>query len=61
LRNVGFVATIAVKHLGMEVTFPVSGHLDILDPTRRGHQITAGEAVAIAVAAAGCFLPISRR
>ena len=59
--NVGDVSTIPVKHLGMEVAFPVSRHFEILKPTRRGDQITAVEAVAIAFAAAGCFLPIPRR
>jgi hypothetical protein len=41
----------------MEVAFTVSGHLDFFDPTGRGHQITAVEAVAIAFAFGAAFSP----
>src|SRR2546428_10871794 len=56
-RNVGFVAAIPVKHLSMEVAFPVSGHLEILKPTGRGDQITAVEAVAISFPLGVAFSP----
>src|SRR5437867_2171161 len=32
--NVGFIAAVAFKRLGVELTFPISGHFEILEPTR---------------------------
>ncbi len=57
----GFLATIALKDLGVELAFSVSGHGDPLNATGSGDQITGVEAVAIAFAAADCILPIPRR
>jgi len=54
---VGFVATVALKGLGVELTRAVSGHIDVLKPTGGGHQIAGVGAVAIAFAAAGYILP----
>jgi hypothetical protein len=48
--NVRFVATVAFKRLRVEVTFPISGDVDVLEPTRGGHQIA--RVVPIAVASA---------
>ena len=31
VRNVRFIATVAVKDLGMELAFPVSRYVDLLD------------------------------
>ena len=41
----------------MELTRAVSGHFDLLEPTRRGHQITGVDAVAIAFAVGTAFSP----
>ena len=30
--DMGFIAAVTVKDLGMELTFTISGHLDIFDP-----------------------------
>src|SRR5260370_23462036 len=48
--DVWFIATVTFKRLGVELTFPISGHFEILEPTSRGHQITGVGAVAIAFA-----------
>src|SRR5437016_9008587 len=42
-----FITTRAIKELGVELSFTVSGHFQILDPTRGGCQITARAAVAV--------------
>src|SRR5689334_2815282 len=31
--NVGFIALVAFKRLGVELTFPISGDIDVLEPT----------------------------
>jgi hypothetical protein len=49
-RNVGFIALVAFKRLGVELTFPISGHVDVLKPTRGGHQIARVVAVAVSFA-----------
>ena len=46
-REMGFIATIALKDLGMELAFTVSGHVDPLDATGSGDQITGVGAIAI--------------
>src|SRR5947209_4325836 len=51
------IAPVALKDLRVELAFTVSRHLDILDPTGRGHQITAGEAVAVPFAFGAAFSP----
>ncbi len=38
-RNVGFIATVAVKGLRVKLTLTISGHFDLLNPTRRGDQV----------------------
>src|SRR6266851_6894095 len=52
-----FIATVALKGLGMELTFTISGDLDLLEPTRRCGQITAVGAVAIAFTLGTAFSP----
>jgi hypothetical protein len=41
----------------MEVTFPISGDVDVLKPTRRGDQIAGVVAVAIAFPLGAPFSP----
>jgi hypothetical protein len=53
----GFIAAVTVKNLGMELTFPISGNLDVLKPTSGGHQIAQVGAVTIPFAAADYALP----
>jgi hypothetical protein len=55
--DMGFIAAVTVKDLGMELTFPISGDVDVLEPTRRCHQITGVGAVAIAFALRAAFSP----
>jgi hypothetical protein len=56
-RNVRFIATVAFKGLRVELAFTVSGHVDLLEPTSRGHQITRVGAIAIAFALGTTFAP----
>jgi hypothetical protein len=49
-RNVRFIATVAFKRLGVELAFPISGDLDLFEPTRGRHQITKIGAIAIPLA-----------
>src|SRR2546425_9669149 len=37
--DVWFVATVAFKRLAVELTLTISGHVDLLEPTRGCHQI----------------------
>jgi len=46
-RDMGFVATVAFEGLGVELTLTIPRHVDVLEPTRGGHKITAVGAVAI--------------
>src|SRR5712692_374685 len=55
--DVGLIATVAVKDLGVELTFPISWHVEILDPTGRGDQITGVGAVAVPFALGAAFSP----
>src|SRR5260370_11258972 len=57
LSDMRFIATVALKGLGMELTFTISGDLDLLEPTRRCGQITAVGAVAIAFTLGTAFSP----
>jgi len=57
--NVRFIAAIALKGLGVELTFTISGDVDVLDPTCRCHEIARVGTVAIPFAAAGYTLPSS--
>lgn len=59
LGDVWFVATVAFKRLGVELTLTISGHFDLLEPTRGCHQIAAVGAVAIAFALGTTFSPPS--
>src|SRR5438270_3612088 len=52
-----FIAAVPLKHLGMELAFPVSGHFDILEPARSTDQITGVVAIAIAFALGAAFSP----
>ena len=53
-----FVTTRAIKELGVELAFPVSGHFQLLDPTSGGCQITRRAAVAGAFAFGGTLSPL---
>ena len=55
LRHLRFRAAVAVEDLRVELAFPVSGYLDLLDPTGRRDQITAVGAVAIPFALRATF------
>ena len=48
--NVRLIALIAFKRLGVELTFSISGDVDVFKPTRGGHQIARVVAVAVAFA-----------
>jgi hypothetical protein len=37
--DMAFIAAVPVKNLGMELTFTISGDVNILEPTSGGHQI----------------------
>jgi hypothetical protein len=50
LCDVRFIAAVALKGLSVELPFPIPGHVDVLDPTRGGHQIAGVGAIAIAFA-----------
>jgi len=52
-----FIATVAFKLLDVELTFPISGHSNVLQPTSRCHPITGGGAVAVAFALGAAFSP----
>jgi hypothetical protein len=52
-----FIATVVFKGLGVELTFTISGHFDVFEPTGRCHQITGVGAVAIAFAFGAAFSP----
>jgi hypothetical protein len=43
----GFIAAVPVEDLCMELTFTISGDVNILEPTSGGHQIAQVGAVAI--------------
>src|SRR5437660_12070821 len=55
--NVRLIATVAVKDLCVELAFPVPGHIDPLDATGSGDQITGVGAVAIAFTLGATFSP----
>ena len=57
LGDVGFIAAVAFKGLGMELAFPIAGDFEIFEPPRGGHQITGIGAIAIPFAAAGYIRP----
>jgi hypothetical protein len=56
-RNVRFLATVAFKRLGVELTFTISGHVDLLQLTSGCHQITGVGAQALAFALGAAFSP----
>src|SRR5437868_14535676 len=47
LCDVRFIATVTLKRLGVELPFTISGHLEIFEPTRGGHEIAAVVTVAV--------------
>ncbi len=53
----GFIAAVTVKDLGMELTFPISGDVNILEPTSGGHQIAHVGAVAVPFALGATLTP----
>src|SRR5215469_855543 len=55
--DVWLVTAIALKSLGMELTRAVSGHFNLLQPTRRCREITSVCPVAIAFAFWTTFSP----
>src|SRR6266705_5733889 len=55
--NVGFIPTVAFKGLRVKLPGAVSGHLDVLESTSRGHQVSGVGAVAIAFALGAAFSP----
>src|SRR5258706_15391239 len=52
-----FIATVAFKGLGVELTRAVSGDFDLLEPASRGRQIARVGAIAIAFALLTAFSP----
>src|SRR5438045_2934362 len=54
---VRFIATVAFKRLRVELAFTISGHVDILEPTRGGDQIASVGAVAIPFALGATLSP----
>ena len=56
--DVRFKATVAFKGLRVELTFTISGHFHLLQPTRRCHQVSRVRAVAIAFALGTAFSPL---
>jgi hypothetical protein len=57
LCHLGFIAAVVVEDLSVELAFPVSWHLDLLDSTRRSDQITGVGTIAIAFALGAAFSP----
>ena len=55
--DVWLVTAIALKGLGVELTRAVSGHFNILQPTRRCREISSVGTVAIAFAFGATFSP----
>src|SRR6266700_2114892 len=45
--NMGLIATVALKGLRVKLSFTISGHLDLLEPTRGCHQIAAVGAITV--------------
>src|SRR5712692_6098608 len=54
----GFIPTIALKHLGMELPFTISGDRESFNASRTCHQLSSIRAVAIAFALRGAFPPL---
>jgi hypothetical protein len=57
LGHLRLIATIALEDLGMEPALTIAGNLQVLDPARRGDQITSVGAVTIALALGTAFSP----
>ncbi len=53
----GFIPTVSVEYLGVELTFSISRHLEIFEPTSGGDQIARVGAIAIAFAFGTGFSP----
>ena len=57
LCDVRFIARVSLKGLCVELPFPIPGHMDVLDPTGGGDQITGVGAVAIPFALGAALTP----
>src|SRR5258708_5462853 len=57
LRHLRFIAAVALEDLGVELPLPVSGNLELLDPTGCSGQITAVGAIAIPFALGAACSP----
>src|SRR5713101_8374515 len=57
LCDVRFIAAIALKGLRVELTRAVSGHVDLLEPTSGGHEITRVRTVAVPFALRATLSP----
>src|SRR6266516_1484859 len=53
-----FIPTIAIKELGVELSFPVSGHFQVLDLTRGSCQITAIAPIAVSFPLGATLSPL---
>ena len=53
----GFIPTVPFKRLGVELAFPISGHLDIFELASGCDQIAGVGAVAVPFAFRGAFSP----
>ena len=53
LCDVRFIAAVPLKRLRVELTCTISGHFDLLEPTRRRYEVAGVGAIAIPFAAAG--------
>src|SRR6266849_8658072 len=57
LGHLWFIATIALEHLGMELTLAISRDLQVFDPTRGGPQVALVETVPIPFALGAALAP----
>ena len=55
--DIWFIATVAFKGLGVELTFPISRYFEILNASRRCRQITGVLPIAIAFAVRTALTP----
>jgi len=53
----GFIATVTVKRLGVELAFSISGHLDIFEPASGCNQITSVGDVTVPFTFRSAFSP----
>jgi hypothetical protein len=55
LRNLGFIAAIALKHLRMKGSGAISGDFEVLNAPSRGHEIAGVGPIAIPTARGSAF------